>query len=575
MYSLKLTTKTKLTLSIFFSVVASFLFLAPASASITPDVTFAPSTNWQEWIVRYLNETGRGQTFKTGATTTAFRSVALKLCRVANFTKPKTLTLCTSAVNGYYGGCQTPIVSKTFSASDLNAMIHYDLNCPANLEGGPNDGTYYKWAYFTLDNAVTVSSSANYFFLLNGTSTADNEPTDVVETMYNNCNYLGASQDYTDGQTYSYHGSSRVADGSGALCDMLFKTYTSDPNPPVFAITSPLNNDPEIRDTWITVSGTCPIAGTNRIGLTNDCLGFNNINYNLACTAGKFSGQFYYDGLGDKRVIARDISSVSTDCANYDSLMDYKTVRTIEVINGYPNNWYFNFDYYSDYDIKIKSPTFDTALTLPYGSTSSLFTFQFIYPASSTLANLNFTIKQYDPNGNLLNASFATKTLSTMADTQNYSVNLDASSTTALHYVVQLTDTGAMKRQYPFGIYVSDLNFTANVDATNYLFPRLVEALKKKIVFNYFFAFHDGFAGLFNASTTAVTSTALDITFKSVSADKQYNTSIMIFSASDPNVKNLASGLRPYITAIMWLIFALYVVLRITHLFSGTNGEDK
>ncbi len=571
MYSLKLTTKTKLTLSIFFSVVASFLFLAPASATITPDVTFAPSTNWYEWVIRYLNETGRGQVFKTGTTTTAFRSVAMKLCRTGTFTKPKTLTLCTSAVTGYYAGCQTPLVSKTYSSSTLNAMIPYDANCPSNNEGGANDGTYYKWVYFTLDNAVAVSSSASYFFMLNSASSNDNEPANVLPNMYNNCNYLGSSQDYVDGQTYNYHGSTKYVEG--ALCDMLFKTYSSDPNPPVFAITSPQNNDPAVADTWITVTGTCPINGTNRIGFGNDCLGFSNIQYNVSCTSNTFSGQFYYNGLGDKRVIAREVSSVSDDCVDYDDKMDFKTLRTIEIINGYPDNWYFNFDYYNDYDIKIKSPTFDTALTLPYGSTSSLFTFQFIYPASSTLANLNFIIKQYDPNGNLLNGSYHTKLLSQMANTQSYAVNLDASSTTPLHYVVQLTESGEMKRQYPFAIYVSDISYTFNTTDNQYFFPRLVDLLKTKIIFNYYFAFHDGFYNLFNASSTVATDTALDITFKSVSADKQYNTDIKIFSASDPNVKNFANGLRPYIVAFLWLIFALYLILRISYLFSGSNQE--
>lgn len=568
--------KNKILLSFFFSLLASFLFLEKANAATTtPDVLFAPSSNWSEWVIRASNETGRGQTFKTGSTTTAFRSVAMKLCRVATITKPKTLTLCTSAVNGWYAGCQTPVASKIFSASDLNTMIPFDANCPSNLEGGANDGTYYKWVYFTLDNAVSVSSSANYFFLLNSTSTDSNEPSNAIQNMYNNCNYLGSSANYTDGQTYAYKNGTRAADTDGALCDVLFKTYSSDPNPPVFAITSPLNNDPEVRDTWITVSGTCPIAGTNRIGLTNDCLGFENINYNLSCTEGKFSGQFYYDGLGNKRIIARDKDSVSGDCVDYDDLMDSKTVRNVEIINGYPDDWYFNFDYYDDYDIRIKSPVFDTALTLPIGSVSSLFTFQFVYPTSSTLSNLNFTIKQYDSNGTLLNGNYHTKLLSQMANTQNYQVTMNASSTGALHYVVQLTLSGETKRQYPFGIFVSDLDFTANSSATTYLFPRLVEALKKKIVFNYFFAFHDGFANMFNTNGTTVSGTALDITFKSVSANKKYETNLLIFSASDPVVKNFASGVRPFITALIWLIFALYMVLRITYLFSGNSGSEE
>lgn len=557
--------------------VAGILFSAGLARAADPPVgdvvQFAPSSNWYAWVIRYLNETGRGQTFTTPVGTNAISTVALKLCRTANFTKPKTLTLCTSAVNGWYGGCQTPLATRTFSASELNTLIHYDANCPASNEGGANEGTYYKWAYFTFNSPVAVSGNTSYFFLLNSASSNDNETGNILPLMYNNCNYLGSSANYTSGQTYYYKGSTRYQESDGALCDTLFKVFSADPIVIPFAITSPQNNDPEVADTWITVTGTCPINGANRIGFTNDCLGFDKINYNISCTSNTFSGQFYYNGLGDKRVIAREISSQSGDCVDYDDKMDFKTVRTIEIINGYPNDWYFNFDYYNDYDIKIKSPQFDTALTLPIGSTSSLFTFQFIYPASSTLANLNFTIKQYLPNGTLLNGSYHTKLLSQMANTQSYAINLDASSTTPLHYVVQLTDSGQMKRQYPFAIYVSDIDFTYNSTDNQYFFPRLVDLLKTKIIFNYYFAFHDGFYNLFNASTTATTDTALDISFKSVSADKQYNTDIKIFSASDPAVKNFAGGLRPYIVAFLWLIFALYLILRVSYLFSGNNQD--
>ena len=562
-------------LTVFALTVVGILFSAGHAKATDPPtgdvVQFAPVSNWYTWFIRNLNETGHGQKFLTGAGTQAISTVGFKLCRLGTITKPKTLTLCSSATNGWYAGCQTPLGSKTFTASELNTLINYDASCGASNEGGASEGLYYKWAYFTFTSPITVSPNTSYFIMLNSASSADNESSDLLRTMYNNSNYLGSSENYTNGQAYYYKGSTRYTTGEST--DFLFKIYSADPITIPFEITSPLDNDPAEVDTWVTVTGTCPTNGVNRIGFTNDCLGFDKINYNVSCTSNTFSGQFYYNGLGDKRVIAREASSTSGDCVDYDNKMDFKTVRTIEIINGYPNNWYFNFDYYNDYDIIIKSPKFDTALTLPISSTSSLFTFQFIYPASSTLANLNFTIKQYKPDGTLLNGSYHTKLLSQMANTQSYAINLDASSTTPLHYVVQLTESGEMKRQYPFAIYVSDIDFTYNTTDNQYFFPRLVDLLKTKIIFNYYFSFHDGFYNLFNASSTVTTDTALDITFKSVSADKQYNTDIKIFSASDPNVKNFANGLRPYIVAFLWLIFALYLILRVSYLFSGNNQE--
>lgn len=338
----------------------------------------------------------------------------------------------------------------------------------------------------------------------------------------------------------------------------------------VFAITDPEMDDPAINDSWITVSGTCPTNGTDRIGFTNDCLGFDNIDYTVDCVDNEFSGQFYHEAT-NHRLIARDIDSISGDCVDYDDLMDIVEVDGIEVIEGYPDDWYFNFDYYDDYDIKIKSPIFDTSLTLPANSTSTIFTFGFTYPASSTLSNLNFNIKQYDSDGNLLNANYHNKDLSNMDDTENYQVSLTASSTDSMHYVVQLTDNGEMVRQYPFGIYVSDLDFVYNPDDYDYFFPRLVEMLRTKIVFNYYFAFHDGFYDMFNGDYSAPADDDLDITFKSVSGDGEYNLDIKIFSASDSRVKYFASKIRPYIVAILWLIFAVYVMFRITHLFSDNQ----
>lgn len=531
-------------------------------------VEFSPASNWYTWFIRNLNETGHGQKFLTPPGTEAISTVAFKLCRLGNFSKPKTLTLCDSATNGWYAGCSNPIASKQFSAEELNEMINYDANCFANEEGGPNDGLYYHWSYFTFDTPVAVNENTSYFVLLNSASSADNESGSLLRTMYNNSNYLGTSENYPDGQAYYYKGATRYT--SGESTDIFFKVFSDNPITIPFEITSHDNGSPAIEESWITVTGTCPIVGDNRIGFTNDCLGFPDIEYTVSCVDNEFSGQFYKSSVSD-RLIAREIDSVSGDCVDYDDLMDYITLSGIEVIEGYPDDWYFNFDYYDDYDIKIKSPVFDTALTLPAGSTSANFTFGFIYPASSTPANLNFNIKQYDSTGTLLNDSYHNQDLSNMADTWNYTVSLSASSTQALHYVVQLTDQGEMVRQYPFGIFVSDLDFTYNAENYDYFFPRLVDMLKTKIIFNYYFAFHDGFYNMFNGSYPSPDNDDLDITFKSVSGNGQYNIDLKIFSASDARVKSFASGIRPYIVAILWLVFAAYVVFRITHLYSDNE----
>ena len=344
--------------------------------------------------------------------------------------------------------------------------------------------------------------------------------------------------------------------------DQSFDDFVAGDFLPPFAITTPVDDEVVIDDSWITVSGICPTNGSNKVGLTNNCLGFSEIDYTVACVDGSFSAQFY-KSESSNWVVAREIDSVSTDCVDYDDLMDGVQVDGISVIEGYPDEWNFNYDYYNDFDIQINYPIFDTALTLPINATSTDISFAFIYP-SPLSPNLVFNVKQYDENGVILDTSYHNINLTSVSDTSDYEVNFTASSTQGLHYVVQLIDDGDLKRQYPFGIYVSDYETVINPDDYDYLFPRLAEELKTKVIFNYFFSFYDNFQELFSASSTA-TSTALDISFKSVSDNGEYDLDIPIFKPSDSIIQSIMQDIRPYLVAFLWVGFAVYVVLRITN----------
>jgi len=335
---------------------------------------------------------------------------------------------------------------------------------------------------------------------------------------------------------------------------------------PPFAITSPIDDEVVINDSWVEVEGICSTNGNNKVGLTNNCLGFSEIDYNIACVDGGFSAQFYKSEASNW-IVAREVSSISSDCVDYDDLMDAVVVDGISVIEGYPDEWNFNYEYYDDFDIRINSPIFDTALTLPINATSTDISFNFIYP-SPLSPNLVFNVKQYDKDGVIMDTSYHNINLTSISDTSDYEVNFIASSTQALHYVVQLIDDGDLKRQYPFGIYVSDYETIINPDNYDYLFPRLAEELKTKVIFNYFFAFYDNFQELFSASSTA-SSTALDISFKAMSDDGEYDLEVPIFKPSEPIIQSITQGLRPYLVAFLWVSFAVYLFTRIS------KKEDK
>ena len=410
--------------------------------------------------------------------------------------------------------------------------------------------TGYVWHDFLFPETVSISPSTYHHFRLYSGDHTDGE-------RFANGHYYG----YRGSAGYYYYSTNEGFVESAY--DIAFRTYSGRPSW-TFEITDPLTGTTKIKDTTVQVSGTCITEGSNRIALTNDCSNFSNLNYTIDCVDHAWTSEIYYNGSSDW-IVAVDIDSVATDCVNYDLLMDIVDIDGIEVIEGYPDDWYFNYDYYEDFDIIINSPIFVDALTLPLGSTDTDISFKFIYPTPLS-PGVTFNVKQYDENGNLLNASYHNETLVNMADTNNYVLNFLASSS-PLHYVVQLYNGLELSRQFPFGIYVSDLDLTINPDDYAYLFPRLVEKLKQKIIFNYFFTFYDGFYNMFRSTTTPESEEALDITFNSVSADGEYDLEIPIFKGSDPTVKQFSDGLRPFIISLLWVGFAVYVFVRVTNKF--------
>ena len=79
--------------------------------------------------------------------------------------------------------------------------------------------------------------------------------------------------------------------------DTSFKLYFEEG--PIFKITSPEQNETHIKDSWITVTGTCVTDGTNQIAFTNNCSDFSSLDYTVNCINNQFSADFYYNGISD------------------------------------------------------------------------------------------------------------------------------------------------------------------------------------------------------------------------------------------------------------------------------------
>ncbi|OGF29178.1 hypothetical protein A2531_01770 [Candidatus Falkowbacteria bacterium RIFOXYD2_FULL_34_120] len=478
-----------------------------------------------------------GQEFKTQSTQTTMDGIEIYMKVENGCPSSPTYDLALSLFQGYWNNTSVLIASAEMSYADCQEILN----------------TGYVWYEFLFPETLTVSPATRYHLRLYSGDHTDGD-------RYTNGKWDAS---YLANAGYYYYSSAEGEVKSDY--EIAFRTFTGRPQIQ-FEITDPTQGQMKIKDTWITISGTCITDGSDRIAFTNDCSDFTNLDYTVDCIDNAFSGQFYYNGISDW-VVAVDINSQAHDCVDYDNLMDVVSVHGIEVIEGYPDDWYFNYDYYSDFDIIINSPAFVDALTLPIGTANTDISFKFIYPTPLS-PNVTFNVKQYDENGNLLNANYHGETLINMADTNNYIVNFTA-STSPLHYVVQLFNGSELVRQFPFGIYVSDLDFTHNPDDYKFFFPRLVEKLRQKIIFNYFFGFYDSFYNLFSATGTPESAEALDISFVAMSDDGQYDLEVPILKGSDPSVKSFAQGMRPYIIAFLWIGFAVYVFLRVAKMFES------
>ncbi|OGF25110.1 hypothetical protein A2227_07210 [Candidatus Falkowbacteria bacterium RIFOXYA2_FULL_47_19] len=477
-----------------------------------------------------------GQEFRTASTQNIIDGIEVYMKVDNGCPSSPTYDLALSLFKGHPDETDILVATAEMSLSDCQEILN----------------TGYVWYDFLFPETVSITPSAYHHFRLYSGDRTDGE-------RYAHATY----SDYRASAGYYYY--STTEGFVESPYDMAFRTYSGRPSW-TFEITDPLTGSMKIKDTTVQVSGTCITNGANRIALTNDCSDFSGLDYTLDCVDHTFAGEIYYDGLSDW-IVAVDIDSVATDCVNYDLLMDVVDIDGIEVIEGYPDDWYFNYDYYDDFDIVINSPAFVDALTLPIGSTNVDISFKFVYPMPLS-PNVTFHIRQYDQNGNLLNADYHDETLINMTDTNNYIVNFTA-STSPLHYVVQLFNGSELSRQFPFGIYVSDLDFTHNPDDYKFFFPRLVEKLRQKIIFNYFFGFYDSFYNLFSATGTPESAEALDVSFVAMSDDGQYDLEVPILKGSDPSVKSFAQGMRPYIIAFLWIGFAVYVFLRVAKMFES------
>ncbi|MBL7058729.1 hypothetical protein ISS03_05375, partial [Patescibacteria group bacterium] len=251
--------------------------------------------------------------------------------------------------NSHYDNCGT-----LYNPSDVDALESISFKFKFNDASktyfqlyGQNSGTYDTsifsedlWALIIRRGTHNQFNGETF-----GTIISDNSWHDIEIQASTTPQYFRACVD-SNCSTWKGTGLTDVWDSLGfnddfhnMSYDLSFDDFVASAPTPPFTIESPVSDEVVLNDTWIEVSGSCPANGLNKVGLTNDCLGFEEITYNITCVDNSFTAQFYK--TESDWIIAREVDSVSSDCVDYDDLMDAVVVDGINVIEGYPEEWSF------------------------------------------------------------------------------------------------------------------------------------------------------------------------------------------------------------------------------------------
>lgn len=353
-------------------------------------------------------------------------------------------------------------------------------------------------------------------------------------------------------------------------------------------IGTPANYTVLTPDTYTTVSGSCSTNG-HYLAITETPASVHSSSFTCGCIGNAFSCSYFYTNQSSGKIyVVEDDSTtwsggVFIPETNPDDKVDWATLGTAGgglITNQ--NEQFFSDIYSGGYDITIKKPVDQSqfpAFVFPVGSTPTTnreFDFQLDKPTSVASSTVWFNIKRYLDDG-----SFVDQLTNSVLSSTGYGsgnllvVNLISATSTPYNYILQLSNASSSPiifyRRYSIRLTESDLATDVNYSASSTvgILGTLTDVLKRKVLFNYLFLSYGALNDFFNQNQTSVSANSVDLNFYMPSTTAgSYTTVMPVLSFSNPIVLAFLNLLRPIITAIIWILFAVFSVWRITHLYN-------
>lgn len=324
------------------------------------------------------------------------------------------------------------------------------------------------------------------------------------------------------------------------------------------SITSPVGNA-TIRGSSVVVEGNCvSVSGAWINQLMVGTGSFLPVqDGNCDCAGNHFKCAFTAPSYGSYPVTVVDLTNYyNTDTRTFD-------------FTSYTNPQWLNYYYYI-YNKTGSTSTPATSLINYYkdegyiqSSAPLYFTFSTSTVASSS--NFHFDLMDItDPNSVDTMASGTLDTLGLNGNNQlAYTMSMTSVATHTILSVLTTIESGVVQSDMITAVWNDSNRYVTEpvTDFTTY-FPATRRTLNDKILFHQFFIVYDLLVQHFGNFNSNIQPFA--VTMRTISANGQYNVISPVLDFSIPAVKQFSVPLRSYGSDLIYLLFGVWLILRIT-----------
>lgn len=352
-----------------------------------------------------------------------------------------------------------------------------------------------------------------------------------------------------------------------------FKMTTGENYFASLSITDPVNTEyVQASDTY-SITGTCPTVGADRLYLTNHFYTAIPLSYFTIDCQTNYTWNFVYPVLTGNH----EIWIFDKDYTRIEPQIDIATSTASSVYTGYDpadqqyflniisppddGSHVFNIQYSDDFPFQFGWQIPDT-----YLATTTLFTLKSYTDQTYTVVDqllYNNSIEYFDIN--LIGSFVLDQDIVSTTSPKYYEASLWTSVPT-LAYSLKFKVVGTSSDTAPAPINPDNRDnglignalrwaFVPNASFFRDYIDDIPALLNDKIPFAYFYQVKAIFDDI------SVTTSTLAITYN-VDVGGM-NMDLTTFDLGIPAVQTFAQGLRPFLIAILWILFALYLVFRV------------